>query len=171
QGNVETTNDIIFRQLPFKTGDPLDLETLQRGQDKVYQLGTYRSVGVRPIGPTSDVQDVGVAVGPRPPGSIQLGVGYNTRDGITGFGEITYDNVAHRARRISLRAQVSIIPDDPSQTQFLGILGYREPLFLNTDWQWTSQLIGERSTKTIDQFSVERVSLGNAPTPHFLPPL
>jgi len=171
QGNAETENSAVLRQLPFKTGDPLDLDVLQRGQDRVYQLGTYRSVGVRPIGPTSEVQDVGVAVVPRPPGSIQWGAGYNTRDGITGFGEITYDNVAHRARRITLRGQASIIPDDPSQTQFLAILGYREPFFLDTDWQWTSQLIGERSTKTIDQFSVERGTFGNGLTREFLPGL
>ena len=171
QGNVETENEPILKRLPFKSGDPLDLDVLQRGQDKVYQLGTYRSVGVRPIGQPAEVQDVGVAVVPRPPGNIQWGAGYNTRDGITGFGEVTYDNVAHRARRITLRGQGSIIPDDASQTQFLAILGFREPLFLGTDWVWTSELIGERSTKSIDQFSVLRGSFANGVTRDFLPRL
>jgi outer membrane protein insertion porin family len=171
QGNVETHNDTILRQLPFQAGDPLDLEKLQRGQDKIYQLGTYRSVGVQPIGPSAEVQDVGVSVVPRPPGNIQWGAGYNTRDGLTGFGEITYDNVGHRARRITLRGTGSVIPDDLEQTQFLALLGFREPQFLHTDWQWNSELIGERSTKTIDQFSVLRGSFGNGLTRDLLPRL
>jgi outer membrane protein insertion porin family len=171
QGNVETHDDVILQQLPFQPGDPLDLEALQRGQDKVYQLGTYRSVGVQPLGPPSEVQDVGVAVMPRPPGNIQWGAGYNTRDGITGYGELTYDNVAHRARRITIRGSGSVIPDDPSQTQFLALLGYREPRLFHSDWQWNSELIGERSTKTIDQFSVLRGSWGNGLSRDLLPRL
>lgn len=171
QGNVETRNEIIVDKLPFKRGDPLDPELLQRGQDQVYQLGTYRSVAVRPLEPPGTVRDVGVAVVPRPPGNIQWGGGYNTRDGITGFGEISYDNVAHRARRISLRALGSVLPDDPSQTQFLAVLAYRDPQFLHSGWQWTSELIGERSTRTIDQFSILRGSLGNGFVRELLPRL
>ena len=114
---------------------------------------------------------MGVEVVPRPPGSVQWGAGYNTRDGITGFGEIAYDNVDHRARRITLRGQGSVIPDDLSQTQFLAALSYREPQFLHSSWQWTSELIGERSTKTIDQFSVLRGSWGNGFARDLLPRL
>jgi outer membrane protein insertion porin family len=161
QGNVETRNDVVLRELPFRSGDPLDPELLRRGQDRIFQLGTYRSVAVQPLQPVAPVQDVGVDVVPRPPGSIQWGVGYNTRDGITAFGEIAYDNIARSARRLSLRGVGSVLPDDASETQFLTILAYRDPQFLGTPWQWTSELIGERSTRTIDQFSVLRGSLGN----------
>jgi len=185
QGNVETTNETVLRELPFKTGDPLDPEALRRGQDQVYQLGTYRSVSVEPIEQDRSkleasvepaeqhdaVQDVGVEVVPRPPGNLQFGAGYNTRDGVTGFSEVTYDNLGHRARRLTLRAQGSVIPDDPSQTQFLALIGYRQPRFLDSDWQWNTELIGERSTKTIDQFDVLRGSLGNGVIRDLLPRL
>ena len=171
QGNVETRNEVILDKLPFKPGDPLDPEQLQRGQDRVYQLGAYRSVSVHPLDPPSEDQDVGVEVVPRPPGSIQWGAGYNTRDGITGFGEVSFDNVAHRARRISLRGLGSVIPDDPSQTQFLAVLAYRDPQIFHSRWQWTAELIGERSTKTIDQFSVLRGSVGNGLATDLLPRL
>jgi outer membrane protein insertion porin family len=161
QGNVETRDAVIERQLPFKTGDPLDLDVLQRGQDQLYQLGTFRSVAVQPLPPPAAQQDVSVEVAPRPPGSIQWGAGYNTRDGITGFGEISYDNLAHSARRIVLHAQGSVVPDDASQTQFLTTLTYRDPQFLRSSWLWTSALVGERSTKTIDQYSILRGSFVN----------
>jgi len=171
QGNVETYNETILSQLPFESGDPLDFEVLQRGQDKIYQLGTYRSVGVRPIGAPAEVEDVGIAVVPRPSGSIQWGAGYNTRDGITGFGEISYDNVGHRARRISVRGQGSVIPNDLDQTQFLALISFREPSFLGSAWQWNSELVGERSTKTINQYSILRGGFGNGLSRDLLPRL
>jgi len=162
QGNAETRNHIVLRELPFKTGDPLDPEVLQRGQDNIYQLGTYRSVAVRPVGPSEDdTQDVGVEVVPRPPGNVQWGAGYNTRDGITGFGEVSYGNLANSARRITLRGQGSVVPNDPSSTQFLTTLQYRDPQFLGSRWQWTAEVAGERSTRTIDQYSLEGGSVGS----------
>ena len=103
QGNVETRDEIIEREIPFAVGDPLNPEALQAGQDAIYQLGTYRSVSVRPLSDTDEAPTVGVEVQPRPPGSLQWGGGYNTRDGFTLNGEIGYDNLGRRARRISLR--------------------------------------------------------------------
>jgi outer membrane protein insertion porin family len=158
QGNVETYDEIVRRELPFTSGDPLDPEKLQEGQDNIYKLGTYRSVAVEPLDPHEVAPPVGVAAVPRPPGSVQWGVGYNTRDGFTGFGEIAYDNLGHRARRASIRGQGSVTPHDLSSTQFLTVIGYREPQFQDTPWTLTLQLIGERSTKTIDQYDILRGS-------------
>lgn len=161
QGNVETYDDIVRRQLPFKTGDALDTEALQRGQDNIYQLGTYRSVAVRPLDATASAPDVGVEVVPRPPGSVQWGAGYNTRDGFTGTGELGYDNLGRRARRLRIRGQGSVVPTDPSSSQFLALIGYREPRFLDSPWAWNVELIGERSTKTINQYDVLSGNLAN----------
>lgn len=171
QGNVETRDQVVRDRLPFKTGDPLDLETLQRGQDALYQLGTYRSVSVQPLSDTAVQPDVGVGIVPRPPGSFQWGLGYNTRDGITANGETAYDNISRRARRLSLRGQVSVLPEDVDSSQYLAVLGYRDPAFLRSDWQWKIELLGERSTRAIDQYKVHRASLGNGFTRSFLPRL
>src|SRR4029077_1790152 len=62
-------------------------------------------------------------------------------------------------------------PNDSSQTQFLTVLSYRDPQFLRSSWQWTSELIGERNTKTIDQFSVLRGSVGNGLALELIPHL
>ena len=171
QGNVETRDDVVREPLPFKPGDPLDPGALQRGQDAVYQLGTYRSVAVQPLSDTALRPDVGVAVVPRPPGSFQWGLGYNTRDGFIANGETAYDNIGRRARRLSLRAQLSVLPSDANSSQYVAVLGYREPRFLRSDWQWKVELLGERSTRAIDQYSVERGSLGSGFTRAFLPRL
>lgn len=170
QGNVDTRDQTILGQLPFAPGDPLDATALQRGQDAVYQLGTYRSVAVQPLGPPAPVQDVGVSVVPRPPGAVQWGAGYNTRDGITGFGEISYQNLGHRARRVMLYALGSVIPNDLSQTQFLSIAGYREPQFLDSAWQWNSEVVGERNTKNINQYFILRGNVGSGLTRELMEP-
>ena len=169
QGNVETRNEIIERELPFAVGDPLNPEALQAGQDAVYQLGAYRSVSVRPLSDTDPAPTVGVEVQPRAPGSLQWGVGYNTRDGFTLNGETAYDNISRRARRIALRAQVSFLPSDPGSSQYLAALSYRDPQFLRSRWQWNVELVGERSTRNIDQYSVQRGALGNGLTRQILP--
>lgn len=171
QGNVETHNEIVLRELPFASGDPLDPAALLQGQDAVYQLGTYRSVAVRPLSDTESTPDVGVEVRPRPPGTFQWGLGYNTRDGFTVNGETAYDNLGRRARRVFLRASGSLLPDDPGSSQYLAVLGYREPQFLRSAWQYNVELAAERSTRTIDQYSVQRVSLGNGLTRALLPRL
>jgi len=171
QGNVETRDELIERQLPFQVGDPLNPEVLQEGQDAVYGLGTYRSVSVRPLSDTDPAPIVGVEVQPRPPGSLQWGAGYNTRDGFTLNGEIDYDNLGRRARRISLRGQISLLPTDVSSSQYLAALGYREPQFLRSRWTWNAELVGQRSTRNIDQFSVQRVGLGNGFTRQVFPRL
>ncbi|MBX3028034.1 outer membrane protein assembly factor BamA [bacterium] len=171
QGNVETRDEIIERQLPFTGGEPLDPDRLQAGQDAVYQLGTYRSVSVRPLSDADPAPVVGVDVQPRPPGSLQWGGGYNTRDGFTANAEIGYANLGRRARRISLRAQGSVLPEDVSQSQYVAALAYRDPQFLQSRWQWNVELIGQRSTRNIDQYSVTRGSLGNGFSRQILPRL
>jgi outer membrane protein insertion porin family len=45
-------------------------------------------------------------------------------------------------------------------------LTYHEPQFLRSRWQWNVELVGQRSTRNIDQFSVQRVGLGNGFTRH-----
>ncbi|HSP98368.1 MAG TPA: POTRA domain-containing protein [Candidatus Dormibacteraeota bacterium] len=171
QGNVETRDEIIEREIPFAVGDPLNPEALQAGQDAIFQLGTYRSVSVRPLSDTDAAPTVGVEVQPRPPGSLQWGGGYNTRDGFTLNGEVGYDNLGRRARRISLRGQASVLPNDVSQSQYVAALAYREPQFLRSRWQWNAELVGQRSTRNIDQYSVHRAALGNGLSRQLLPRL
>ena len=122
--------------------------------------------------PPAEVQDVGVEVVPRPPGSMQWGAGYNTRDGITGFGEMHARQrrpprpphyAARPGQRHSRRSVADAVPRHPRLP--------RAAVPATPTWQWTAELIGERSTKTIDQFSVLRGSFGNGFARDLLPRL
>jgi len=104
-------------------------------------------------------QDVAVAVTDKPPGSLQWGAGYNTRDGFRGFLEVSDDNLQGLARRLSLRGDFNLQPGDVTPNEYLGNLGFREPRLDGTGWTFRSNLIAQRSTRSVDQFSIERVAL------------
>jgi len=116
-------------------------------------------------------QDVGVTVAEKPPGSVQWGAGYNTRDGFRGFGEISNDNLQGMARRLSLRGELSLQPGDATPSEYLGNLGFREPRLNGTPWALRANLIAQRATRSINHFSLERVAFIPALERTFIPGL
>jgi outer membrane protein insertion porin family len=158
QDNIDTKSRVVMRELPFKSGDPLSPDALLSGQTDIYRLGLFRSVTVRPVdhGASAATRDVVVSVSEKPAGSIQWGAGYNTRDGFRGFGEISNNNLQGLGRRLGLRGEFNLDPADPAANEFLADLGFREPRLDETRWSLRSDLIAQRSTRSVDQFSVER---------------
>lgn len=165
QHNIDTKSRVVFRELPFKRGEPLDPDALLRGQSNVYGLGLFRSVSIRPLKPDPiqraeklGTRDVGVSVAEKPPGSIQWGAGYNTRDGVRTFGEISNNNLQGLGRRLSLRGELSLDSTSFNPNEYIGTLGFVEPRLGDTRWRLRSDLIAQRSTRSVDQFSVERLA-------------
>lgn len=159
QGNIDTRSRAILRELDLQPGDPLDTSALLRGQANIYKLGLFRSVSVRPLAPEDALErDVGVQVVERAAGKLEWGFGYNTRDGIGTFLTASYDNLGGMARQVSMHTQVAIQPGEITPDQYLGNLGYREPRLFGSPWTFKTNLIAERSTQTVDRFSIERVA-------------
>lgn len=201
QNNIDTHAEVVMRELPFGTGDPLDPRALLRGQSNIFKLGLFRSVTVRPLeeelpprpvagfhlaeheplgsepstaaltGPSAqgtlavppkaepDQHPVMVNVSEKPPGNLQWGVGYNTRDGFRGFAEVSDDNLQGLGRRLGLRGEATVQPGDFIPSEYLGNLGFREPRLDGTNWTFRSNLIAQRSTVSVNQFSFERLAL------------
>lgn len=158
QDDIDTRWRVITRELPFKPGDPLDPDALLLGQSALYRLGLFRSVTVKPLETTAEgaSRDVGVSVSEKPPGTFQWGAGYNTRDGFRGFTGLEYDNLQGLARRVSLRGEFAIEPQNGSPSEYLGNLGFREPRLGDTLWTFRSNLLVQRTTRLIDPYSLER---------------
>jgi outer membrane protein insertion porin family len=161
QGDLDTRWRVITRELPFKSGAPLDPDALLEGQSAIYRLGLFRSVTVRPAEQQEEeaTRDVAVNVSEKPPGTFQWGAGYNTRDGFRGFTEVGYNNLQGLARRVTLRGEFAIEPPNASPSQYLGNLGFREPRLGDTAWSFRTNLLAQRTTQLIDPYSLERFAL------------
>jgi len=163
QNNLITQDRVIERELPFQEGDPFDPQKLIDGQTNVYRLGLFRRVSVRPLDPPeAEAPAVGVEVDERPAGTLSYGFGYETDIGIRVFGEAGYDNVGGLDRRISLRADVSVEPTDPSDSQYVGNLGYRVPRIFDSYLVWRSNAILLRNTQSLNRYSLEGLTLATA---------
>lgn len=160
QGNFDTRAEVILRELPFAQGDILDPDRLLVGQGRVYQLGLFRSVTVRAVEEphARDVRDVVVRVAEKLPGSFQWGLGYNTRDGFRGVGQVGYHNLQGLGRSISLRAQLDVEPDDARPSQYLSDISYRQPRLLETLSSGSLKLLAQRSEREIDDFKLQRIA-------------
>lgn len=162
QNAVDTRWSLIERQVRVAPDQPLNEPALLQGQARLFRLGLFRSVTVRPLdsGPAPGVRDVGISVTERPPGNLLWGGGYNTRDGLRMFGEVANSNLQGLGQRLSLRGDFSI---DPGRgfvpDQYIGALGFRAPFVFGSEWTARATLLANRSTRSVDQFSIERFAL------------
>lgn len=112
--------------------------------------------------PTLDTGErrLAVRVAPRAPGRIAYGAGYDTRQGLTGFGEVSYANINRRAQRLRLRGQIGFDPGDSKEpTQYLLTSEFVEPRLLDGPWTYQLNVLGERNTRAVDQYNIERGSI------------
>ena len=161
-------------ELPFKTGDPLDPEALQRGQDRSTssapiaasavqaarirrrtdrRMSAWRSCRARPAassGAPATTRATALPASARSP---------TTTSPIAPAG-ITLRGAGQRHPRRSVADAVPRRPRLPRAASSSTRAGSGLP-----------ELIGERSTKTIDQFSVLRGSVGNGVARDLLPRL
>ena len=158
QNNIDTQARVILRELPFRRGDVLNPDALLKGQSNVYRLGLFRSVTVHELDGEGERRDVGVDTPEKPAGTFQWGAGYNTRDGFRGFAEISHSNLQGLARRLSLRGEVNLDSSTFSPNEYIANLGFREPHVADSYWTLRANVITQRSTRSVDQFSLERVA-------------
>ncbi|MCX8071654.1 MAG: BamA/TamA family outer membrane protein [Candidatus Binatia bacterium] len=167
RGNLQVHSSVVRRESQLKPDAPLTPQSLANAQTRLYQLGLFRGVFVDALEPFETAKtsgeiprDVVVQVQERPPLSVSFGGGYNTRDGFRAFGEIAHINLRHRGERLGLRGDIAL---DPAQAtapnEYLVDLGFRDPQFWETSWTLRTNVIGQRATRSVDQFSIERLAL------------
>ncbi len=177
QENSETQYVVVERDLPFAVGDAIEADALLDAQQDIYGAGVFRNVSIFPLSqeagesaddrtdppshPPADIErTIAVKVGAAAPGRFSYGVGYDTVQGFTGFTEVRYSNLNHRAQTLRLRAQVGVEPSQSVEpSQYLVTGGFVEPRVLDGAWSWHLNGLTERNTKTIDQYDIIRSSV------------
>ncbi len=124
-GQTRTAPDVILREVVLKKGDPLRLARAERSQDRLFDLGVFRSVqivpryeGLKPdsAGTTEVTVDLDVVVQEKPPGWFGAGFGYSSRDRLRLSGEWGYRNLGGRARRLQIGGEISYsLLEEPGQ--------------------------------------------------------
>ena len=171
EGNSDVRDSVVRRDVSFERGEPILSEKLLDAQQAVYQSGVFRNVSVAPredrsAAPRSPAQDnaereedIVVKVGARPPGKLRYGVGYDTAQGFTGFGELSYANINRRAQRLRLRSQLGFDPGQIEPTQYLVNAALVEPRLFDGPREVHVSTLVERNTRTIDQYNIQRFSV------------
>lgn len=173
QSNFITKDRVVLRELPFEEGSDFDPQLLTDGQKAVYKLGLFRRVTVRKVDENdeSDAPPIAVDVDERPAGTLTYGLGYESDIGVRTFGEVAYDNLQGLNRRLSLRGDISVLPTDTSESQYVVNLGFRAPHIFGTKLASRSNAIAVRNTQTLNRFSIEGITLATALEREILPHL
>lgn len=156
--NYFTRDSVVRRELPFRSGDFLDPAALSLSQTKIYRLGLFRSVAIRPAQPSGAERDVLVQVGERPGGEVQYGFGYNTRAGLRNFFQVAHRNILGTGRQLSLRGDLNLAPTNLAPDEYVANLGGREPHFAASNYDLRANIVYERSERAVDEFSIRRFS-------------
>jgi outer membrane protein insertion porin family len=171
QQNYFTLDHVVRRVLPFATGDPLDPEKLSAGQTALYRTGLFRSVSIRPIQDQGNVRDVAVEVGERPGGELQFGFGYDTRAGVHHFIQVTHRNIWGTGDQLSLRGDLNLSPEDLVPDEYIVSLDGKKPYFFGSTYDLKANALVQQSERSIDEFSIRRLSFSGGFEKEFLPGL
>ncbi len=104
-GEGDTPKYIFAREVPFKEGSIFNYSKVQRGQNKLMNLGFLNDAQID-ITPTNDINkvDVGYNIVEGRPGMFTAGIAMSSLDGLYGDVSISHMNLFHRAQHLTARA-------------------------------------------------------------------
>ncbi len=115
EGQERTRRNVIAREVRLKPGQTFRLSRAWDTQDRLFELGLFRSVRIRPIfpdtsqwGPGSEsvTVDLMVRVAEKAAGWYGFGFGYSSADRLRLLGEWGYRNIGGRARALRLLGEM-----------------------------------------------------------------
>lgn len=169
KNNYFTWDRVIRRELPFRPGDPYVPSQILEAQRRLYRLGLFRSVSLSPVSVAPGLRDLHVRVAERPAGEAQYGFGYNTRSGLRNFLQLSHRNLFGTGRAVSLRGELNQDPSNFLPDEYLTTLDVREPRLLESWFDLRTNLVYQRSQRSIDEFSIRRFSFSTGLEREFAP--
>ncbi len=136
RGNVATRDRTILREMLVKTGEPFDYEKILMSQQRLYSLGFFSQVRIKPLAPEEAgvSKDLLVSVRERDAGRVEFGAGYGDWDRIRGFAQVGYINLFGLGHSISLRG-------DASFKETKAIATYNWPWFMGLNLKYRTSLV------------------------------
>lgn len=120
-GNTRSEDRILRREIPFVEGDLFTLQKLQRGRQRLVNLGYFDMVNVTTQPGTDKTRIiVNVEVTERPTGIFSIGGGFSSVDSFVGTLDISQNNFLGRGWQLSLRLRAGANSQQ-------GIISFTEP--------------------------------------------
>ncbi len=126
-GNARTQDDVIRREFRLVEGDAFNAAKLRRSRTRIQNLDFFETVEMEPVpGSAPDKAVINVTVTEKSTGSISIGAGFSTDQGVLGDFGLRERNLLGTGRDLSLRF---ILAARRSEID----LKFTEPFFLNRD--------------------------------------
>ena len=108
-GNSKTRDEVIRREVRQYEASWFDSDKVKLSRDRIDRLGYFENVSVdpQPVPGTRDQVDLQVSVTERPTGSISLGAGYSSSDGVILSGGFAQNNVFGTGKSVSVDVNTS----------------------------------------------------------------
>lgn len=119
-GNNRTRDEVIRREVRQYESAWFDSDKVKLSRDRIDRLGYFESVTAEPtpVPGTRDQVDVDIKVKERPTGSISLGAGYSTSEGIILSAGFAQNNVFGTGNSVSVEVNTS----DSQRTYALSVV-------------------------------------------------
>lgn len=141
RGNTRTLDRVIRREFRLTEGDAFNTAKLQRSQQRIRNLGFFKTVEANKTrGSSPDKTVIEVDVEEQPTGELSIGAGFSTRDGIVGEIGMRERNLLGRGQDLKAAVRVS------QRTQQFDI-GFTEPYFLDRNIAAGVDLFSIRSSR------------------------
>lgn len=104
-GNTRTQDDVIRREMRQMEGAWYAADRINRSRERVEKLSYFKDVSIEtpPVAGTSDQVDLNVKVTEQSTGSIMVGAGFSSSDGLVLSGGISQNNLFGTGNRLSLQ--------------------------------------------------------------------
>ena len=141
RGNTRTLDRVIRREFRLVEGDAFNAAKLQRSQQRIRNLGFFKTVEVNKArGSSPDKTVIEVDVEEQPTGELSIGAGFSTRDGVVGEVGLRERNLLGRGQDLKAAFRIS------QRTQQFD-LGFTEPYFLDRNIAAGVDLFNVRSSR------------------------
>ena len=108
-GNTKTRDEVVRREIRQMEGAYYDAEKINRSRERLNRLGYFSEVNIETpaVTGTTDQVDVNVNVAEKSTGSIQLGAGFSSSEGLVLSGSVSQANAFGTGNRVTAQVNTS----------------------------------------------------------------
>ena len=150
---------MLRRELGFEQGSPLDPLELEKSEQRIAELGYFRSVEIEPVDGTFDgpVEELALNVEERDTGYYGAGAAFTTQDGLNLSGSLGQRNIAGRGHRVRFAVDGYFKTGKRVFDASRARLAYSVPRFAGSELEFSTELLFQTSINIIDQFGYDRI--------------